>query len=252
MTRDDEFDEYLKRRTLLPQGVDDKLEPPRAIDDAVLDQARQAIRTQKSKTATARWAVPVALAATILLCLSVVLNVSLRPRTEPQPPTAERADYEMKSLQAARETPPARSAAPASAEPAAPRPALATAPAPAAPPTAARRAAAPPASASTAPPPAPGSIPMTEMAANQAPAVPAPDKRSDADLRQESAVTDRRVDVSAVAPHPQDPKVWLAQIDALRSAGKKSEADAELRRFQAAFPGYSMKDAAPTSSEPAK
>jgi hypothetical protein len=34
------------------------------------------------------------------------------------------------------------------------------------------------------------------------------------------------------------PAVWLADIAALRRAGRNSEADAEFRRFRSAFPGY--------------
>jgi hypothetical protein len=35
------------------------------------------------------------------------------------------------------------------------------------------------------------------------------------------------------------PSVWLADIAALRRAGRDSEADAELRRFRSAYPDYS-------------
>jgi hypothetical protein len=34
------------------------------------------------------------------------------------------------------------------------------------------------------------------------------------------------------------PSVWLADIAALRRAGRNSEADAEFRRFRVAYPGY--------------
>ncbi len=34
------------------------------------------------------------------------------------------------------------------------------------------------------------------------------------------------------------PSVWLADIAALRRAGRNGEADAELRRFHTAYPGY--------------
>jgi len=48
-----------------------------------------------------------------------------------------------------------------------------------------------------------------------------------------------------VAPHPADPKVWLQQIAALRAAGKSDQADAEMRRFKAAFPDYRAPPAQP-------
>jgi hypothetical protein len=50
---------------------------------------------------------------------------------------------------------------------------------------------------------------------------------------------------AAVAPHPADPKVWLQQIEALRGAGKADQADAETRRFKAAFPNYPGPSAPP-------
>jgi hypothetical protein len=75
----DDFETFLKTRTLLPHGMsdDDKLEPPKALDTIVLKRAREAIHAREQPSRTPRWATPVALAATILLCLSIVLNVSL-------------------------------------------------------------------------------------------------------------------------------------------------------------------------------
>jgi hypothetical protein len=40
------------------------------------------------------------------------------------------------------------------------------------------------------------------------------------------------------------PSAWLADIAALRRAGRNSEADAELRRFRSAYPDYSTGDLA--------
>ena len=40
------------------------------------------------------------------------------------------------------------------------------------------------------------------------------------------------------------PSAWLADIAALRRAGRDSEADAELRRFHSAYPDYSIGDLA--------
>jgi hypothetical protein len=40
------------------------------------------------------------------------------------------------------------------------------------------------------------------------------------------------------------PSVWLADIAALRRAGRNSEADAELRRFRSIYPDYSIGDLA--------
>jgi hypothetical protein len=81
----DEFETFLKTRTVLPNGMsdDDKLEPPKALDAIVLKRAREAIRARQRLNRTPRWAMPVALAATILLCLSIVLNVSLNTNRPP-------------------------------------------------------------------------------------------------------------------------------------------------------------------------
>jgi hypothetical protein len=40
------------------------------------------------------------------------------------------------------------------------------------------------------------------------------------------------------------PSVWLADIAALRRAGRNGEADAELRRFRSTYPDYSIGDLA--------
>ena len=93
---DDEFETYLKRRTVLPNGMSDhdKLEPPKALDAIVLQEAREAIHAQQRLDRAPRWARPVALAATILLCLSILLNVSLnthRPKENLRQMTASTA-----------------------------------------------------------------------------------------------------------------------------------------------------------------
>jgi hypothetical protein len=36
----------------------------------------------------------------------------------------------------------------------------------------------------------------------------------------------------------RNPVLWLADISALRRAGRGNEADAELRRFRSAYPDY--------------
>jgi len=44
---------------------------------------------------------------------------------------------------------------------------------------------------------------------------------------------------SSDPPKARAPSVWLADIAALRRAGRYSEAEAEYRRFRGAYPGYS-------------
>jgi hypothetical protein len=101
--QDEVFEAYLKRRAVLP-ALDDKPEPPAALDQRVLNQAREAIQPGATKSPLQRpprWAVPVALAATILLCLSVVMNISLNTnRRSPniERMTAARADVKASAL----------------------------------------------------------------------------------------------------------------------------------------------------------
>ena len=104
--QDEAFEAYLKRQSVLPSGLssDDRLEPPAALDAIVLKKAREAIKApaapdqgRQQMYRAPRWAVPVALAATIMLCLSVVMNISLNtnrpsPAANLQRMTAARAD----------------------------------------------------------------------------------------------------------------------------------------------------------------
>jgi hypothetical protein len=40
------------------------------------------------------------------------------------------------------------------------------------------------------------------------------------------------------SPRERNPVLWLEDINALRRAGRSVEADAEMRRFRSAYPGY--------------
>ena len=42
----------------------------------------------------------------------------------------------------------------------------------------------------------------------------------------------------AASPREREPAKWLADIAALRRAGRNAEADAEMRRFRSAYPNY--------------
>ena len=375
---DEAFEAYLKRRSVLPHAVDDRLEPPAALDQIVLNEARDALRTRSGPTlatvagpaaaasaATApapatngagpaqaparkqndrapRWAVPVALAATILLCLSVVMNVSLntnRPSPNLQRATAARADLKASATTDARGNggtvnyserresvsgdipsnevilPEAKVAglparhAPVQAE-------SALAPSPPSAPIPAAQARSPASAAEAGPPPAdeeprvaaksaadkavlfakragtsaPGSAPAADPypAAPARPAAPATsgtlgeiNSAAAPSAAKRSATADSLQAPSAggpgtagagadaappaahnqatpasqapaAVPHPADPKVWLRQIDALRAAGKTGQADAEIQRFRAAFPGYVAKPSPPPSTEAPK
>jgi hypothetical protein len=321
---DEEFEDFLKRRTVLPgsMSVDEKLEPPGALDDIVVKQAREALKAQRQPNRPPRWAMPVALAATVLLCLSVVLNVRLntnRPTANVQRMTAVNEDKAPESPRIDATSAPRNNYAPvdataraessttASADASAfapsgrererresvsgdipshevilperkvagspaPRPPVVAEPAEG-PPPAAR---APTASAATPAPTAPeltasGATPSaiapapTASAPTPAPAAtartpPAPSAEAPAvvgdarlaEAREQPALAKRKANEVAAAPHPQDPKVWLQQIEALRAHGKNAQADAELRLFRAKFPGYATQPVPPASSEPPK
>jgi hypothetical protein len=58
-----------------------------------------------------------------------------------------------------------------------------------------------------------------------------------------AAPVDRRPRLySSDPPRPHTPSQWLAEIAALRRAGRVSEADAEFRRFREIYPAYSTDD----------
>jgi len=82
---EDEFETYLRERSVLPGRLtaSERFEPPKDLDAIVLDKARRAIRapTPMRLYRAPRWALPVALAATIVLSFSIVLNISLTTRS---------------------------------------------------------------------------------------------------------------------------------------------------------------------------
>jgi hypothetical protein len=171
-----------------------------------------------------RWAVPVALAATVLLCLSVVLNVSLntnRPTPERQRAAVARAD----AGAGASEQRDSISGDIPSNEVILPEAKVAGSPAPHAPVEVEPVAPAPH---------APMQAKAVEHEQADATAAPADEPR----VAARSA---------AVAAHPADPKVWLRQIEALRAAGQNDHAAAEMSRFRAAFPDYAAKPGLPRS-----
>ena len=100
MSGDPEFDEFLKRRRpLFRRDLDDGLEPPAELDRIVLRQAREAIEEERPLRVFSmpRWAAPVAIAATLVLGLSIVFKTSM-PTTEKIPEVrvesvAQRIDY---------------------------------------------------------------------------------------------------------------------------------------------------------------
>lgn len=227
---DPEFEAYLRRRSVLSARgqFEEKIEPPGELDAIVLRKAREAIGDAERTVVhrAPRWAVPVALAATILLCLSIVLNVELN--TGKQTAVGARVTQEV--------APGAEAPAPSVA------PEPSDAPAPAAEASRGGVRAVPPPFASAAP--ARPVAPLPETA-------PASDALVAQETARSTAALRKSADAAAPAA-PTDPKAWLGRIAALRTAGKNTQADAELRRFRAAFPAYPVSPPPPTPSDPPK
>jgi hypothetical protein len=82
--QDDEFEAYLKRRIPVDKGVGpiDPLEPPPELDRLVIGKARKAIQspTSLSLYRAPKWALPVGLAATILLSFAILLDLGVRAK----------------------------------------------------------------------------------------------------------------------------------------------------------------------------
>lgn len=203
---DDEFDQFLARkRPLFRRPSADEVEPPHDVDRLVLRQARDAIKPSQAERLYRGpgWGVPLAVAATLLVCLSMVLHVVM-PKEAPETGAA--------TLQVAHEM----DAAPAAA-------------------------AAPEASAdrfgevtnNSAPPPvAARSVPASAPAADAARAG-APDRATVA-----SPAAAPRAAGAPAAAWRADSKSWLAQIERLRAEGKTAEADAELALYKRQHRAY--------------
>jgi hypothetical protein len=207
--RDPEFEAFLEQRTVLPAALQEQREPPAALDEVVLQKAREAIGAPRAgfgpPVRPPRWAIPVAVAATVLLCLSIVMNISLNAHRP--------APHRERDTAAAAASPRTRAAVAGSQEAE---------------------------SASPGSRPQPGPASSLEDSAETRPApLAAQEAKSAAGAiaQQEEALTARRK-ADAVLPAPKDPRAWLRRIDALRAAGKTVEADAEMQRFRAAFPRY--------------
>jgi hypothetical protein len=117
---DEEFDDFLARRKpLFRRAPDDVLEPPEEVDRLVLRQAREAIETRRPQRAIrgTQWGAPLAVAATLLVALTVVLHGALPRKPQPVP------EVTVQQVAQQREYPPP----PAAAAPASPVPSPQTA-----------------------------------------------------------------------------------------------------------------------------
>ncbi len=179
-------------------------EPPPALDAAILAASRRR---------PMRWAVPVSIAAVVVLAVGVTLRVQLEERKDaedvalsPQVMQAPASADERARL-SVREAAPAR--APAAAPPVAPE-------------SRARR---------DAP------APQAGARKSEAPAGVAADRAEPAERASQS------VAVGKISKAPETPEQWLERIAKLRDAGKAREADSSLAEFRKRYPDYKMSDA---------
>jgi hypothetical protein len=86
---DDDFEAYLKRRVPIDQRMKtvDRLEPPPELDRVIIGKARNAIQNSSPVPMyrAPKWALPVGLAATLLIAFSIVLDLGIRSgRRQPE------------------------------------------------------------------------------------------------------------------------------------------------------------------------
>jgi hypothetical protein len=194
-------------------------EPPAGLDAAILAAARRPRR---------RWAVPVSIAAVVVLAVGVTLRVQLE-----QPEEAQPVAMAPRVLQAPATPPVAlsevkkerRAPAAAAPAPAAEEPALRMRQAPA------RDSVALGARGTDARAGAADETPRQEVQGTIAPAAPAVAGR----LEYRPAPLGAQL-----AGKPETPEEWLERIARLRAEGKDREADESLAEFKRRFPDYEI------------
>ena len=100
--QDDEFEAYLKRRARgspFNKGLapNEPLEPPPELDRIIIGNARKAIQGARPVPLyrSPKWALPAALAATIVISFAVALELGLRPHPTVPAPAPEPIDTEI-------------------------------------------------------------------------------------------------------------------------------------------------------------
>lgn len=176
--RDKQLDEYLKKDSPLTRayGGIGREEPPAALDARILAEARAAVGPARG--GKPRWLMPLALAATVVLSVGVVMFMA-RQGAGPLPPEAL-------------PVPETKTATPPAAE----KTLVVT--------------------------------PKATVTPKEAP-VAAPREKPRFEARE---VT--------IPPKVKTPEQWLAEIEALRRAGKHAEAEAELAEFRRRYPQYPL------------
>jgi len=252
--------------------------PPEALDAAILAASRRAVGAGPRRNRLRRWALPVSIAAVVVLTMSIVVRIQLeRPDLETATPVpvapqvleekaAQRADKKeadaalakrnaqpaakpkSQALEAAPAPTPLAPSAPAEAERA--RREARTLRAPAAQAPAPARQFVPEPSAARAPASAEASAPSAVGAAS-APA-PAAVSEAPADLTRSlaqgagraasgAALEDRaKASTDTVGKRDESPRAWLERIARLRREGRAKEADESLAEFRKRYPDYEI------------
>jgi hypothetical protein len=280
---DDEFDDFLTRRKpVFRRAPDDPLEPPADLDRLILRQAREAISAEQPQRVfrAPRWGMPVALAATLMLAVTLFLNVGSPTRPVTAEVTVQNVARQLDEPAAApapamESVAQARSAAAADSAPhdevASDGPvvvdlaAAGTDPQELARVVPERRARAQEAYANTAQPPAAPFVSEQEADRYTPPPAGAGNRRAAGDARansgaivvngasaEVSSTGELRTDTAAAptakvakatvdAPaFRKDSKTWLAEIERLRAAGDVARADAELEEYKRQHRAYAV------------
>lgn len=106
---DQDFEDLLKRhRPLFRRDLDDGLEPPAELDRVVLRQARDAIESDRPLRMfkMSQWAAPTAIAATLVLGLSIVFKAGMDSGTKIPEVTVESTAQRHDPAEAASPSPP--------------------------------------------------------------------------------------------------------------------------------------------------
>jgi len=228
--------------------------PPEALDAAILAASRRAVGAGPRRNRLRRWALPVSIAAVVVLTMSIVVRIQLeRPDLETATPvpvtpqvledkaTQRAVENEADAALAKRKERPAakpksearerlgrgRQATPA---PASPAPAAAPAP---------RFVQEPP--AAPTPSPAESGAPSA-LGAASAPADRAAAQAPGAGRAASGAALEARAKASAEAAGKRDesPRAWLERIARLRREGQVKEADESLAAFRKRYPDYEI------------
>jgi hypothetical protein len=252
----------------------DRSDPPEELDRIVIERARQAIRMPQSERPIRqfRWAVPLAVAATLVISFALVLH-QVSPPPPATPPTAANTEPAPQST--------APVAAQARVDEAAESYAYGAAEVRASPPPAAVAQAAPPPSTTSAAAESSTASRVADTVESTAPARAVPDvalakaerldrrtltTRSATEESATASAADARAISGAAAAAPQaeageesaanaakidvraSPDTWIAYIARLRHAGRSDEADREYADFRRAFPYYKYSAPAPADA----